>query len=390
MANAPAANPAPPNPALSTLPAAPRILIIRFSSLGDVVKCTALPRLIKAAFPDARITMLTASDYLELIADNPHLDQAIGLNRREGRAGFNRLVARLRKAPFDLIVDVHHSLRSRLLGLYLRGRRTRYSKRSLQRFLLLNFRINAYSEPMGKEVDFLEGLKPYGVRDDDQGTELHLGRVAADERMRGRMAAELDQIARWRKAGLPVVGIAPIAAWDLKRWPLESFRELMRSYARETGGGLLIFGGPGDEDAHGLVNGLEPHALSLVGRTSHLESAYFASLTDVVVANDTGMTHLAEAVGTDVVTLFGPTSRELGYFPVRSTSRALELPLPCRPCTRMGEGACGHPLHKACLVGITPQAVLSEVRSMIARGGAGPGKGQGGGPANHAQAAPAP
>jgi heptosyltransferase-2 len=373
MANAPAANPVPQGPVSGKLPAAPRILIIRFSSLGDVVKCTALPRLIKAAYPEARITMLTASDYLELIADNPHLSQAIGFDRREGAEGFRRLVKQLRAEPFDLIADVHHSLRSRLLGLFLRGRRTRYSKRSLQRLLLLSFRLNTYGEPMGKETDFLAGLEPYGVTDDGLGTELHLQRVAGDAALRQRLAAELEQIARWREAGRPVIGVAPIAAWELKRWPLANFRELMQAYVRKTGGGLVLFGGPGDDDAHGLVAGLEANAVSLVGRTSHLESAYFASLTDLVVANDTGMTHLAEAVGTDVLTLYGPTSRELGYYPVRRTSVALELPLPCRPCTRMGEGACHHPLHKACLVGITPQAVLGHVLAAIGRGNGAPG-----------------
>ena len=166
MAIAPVANPAPQAPASHKLPAAPRILIIRFSSLGDVVKCTALPRLIRAAYPEARITMLTASDYVELIADNPHLFEAIGFNRREGMDGFRRLVKQLRREPYDLIADVHHSLRSRLLGLFLRGRRTRYGKRSLQRLLLLSFRINIYGEPKGKETDFLAGLRPYGVRDD--------------------------------------------------------------------------------------------------------------------------------------------------------------------------------------------------------------------------------
>jgi ADP-heptose:LPS heptosyltransferase len=106
------------------------------------------------------------------------------------------------------------------------------------------------------------------------------------------------------------------------------------------------------------------------------------------------MTHLAEAVGTDVVTLYGPTSRELGYYPVRPTSRALELPLACRPCTRMGEGACHHPLKKACLVGITPQAVLNHVLSVIAADGATGATGAaatgqtGGGTAAPAQASP--
>ena len=348
-------------PPENTLPARARILIIRFSSLGDVVKCTALPRLIKARYPRARITMVTSREYLELIADNPHLERAIGLERRSGAGGFFELVRELGGEPFDLVVDVHRSLRSRLLRLFVRGPRTAYSKRTVQRFLLIQFRLNTYIEPRGKEEDFLAGLLPYGVRDDGRGTELTLDSVRGDAALRAGLAPELKRIAQWRKAGQPVLGIAPIAAWELKRWPLEAFRELMEAYVKKTRGGLVVFGGPGDAEAAALVEGLEAHAVSLVGRTSHLESAYFASLTDLLVANDTGMTHLAEAAGTDVITLYGPTSRELGYYPVRPGSVALELPLPCRPCTRTGAGRCTHPHYKACLEGITPREVLSQV-----------------------------
>jgi heptosyltransferase-2 len=81
------------------------------------------------------------------------------------------------------------------------------------------------------------------------------------------------------------------------------------------------------------------------------------------------MTHLAEAAGRDVITLYGPTSRELGYYPVRPGSFAVELPLPCRPCTRMGEGRCTHPRHLACLEGIEPAQVLERVLAMIGRRG---------------------
>ncbi len=352
------------------LPAEARVLIIRFSSLGDLVKCTALPRLIKAACPRARITMVTSLEYLELIEDNPHLETAIGFDRRAGAGELFRLVGRLRAARFDLVVDVHRSLRSRIITALLGAPRTAYGKRTLQRYLLINFRWNTYRwntnrAPRGKEEDFLAGLLPYGVTGDGRGTELHPKRAGARPELRRRLKLELARIARWRKAGRPILGIAPIAAWELKRWPLDSFRALMREFARRTGGGIVVFGGPGDLDAEALLEGHGEHGVSLVGRTSHLESAYFASLTDLVVSNDTGMTHLSEAAGTNVIALYGPTSRELGYYPVRRGSVALEAPLDCRPCTRTGKGSCSHPLRKACMLAITPEQVLAQVLDKV-------------------------
>ncbi len=343
------------------LPAGARILIIRFSSLGDVVKATALPRLIKASYPDSHVTMITAEHHLPLIAGNPHLERAIGFQRREGLQGLWRVGRQLRRERWDLIADVHKSLRSRLLSSWIGAPRASYTKRTGQRFLLVRFGINTYRPPRRKEEDFLAALAHYGIRDDGLGTEISLEPLRRDATFAARFAEPLARIRAWRDKGLPVLGVAPVAAWDLKRWPSARFAELMATFVRETGGGVAIFGGKGDRQAEDLAKPLAGHAISLVGRTSLLESAHFATLTDLVVCNDTGMGHLAEAVGVDVIVLFGPTTRELGYFPVRTGSRVIETNLHCRPCTRMGEGRCTHPLRKACLRLIQPDTVLAAV-----------------------------
>ncbi len=347
------------------LPDAARILIVRFGSLGDVVKCTALPRLIKSRFPGGHVTFLTAERFVELIADNPFVDAAIGFRREDGFAGLRRLAGSLRNAGVDLVVDVHRSLRSRILARLLARPRVAYTKRTLRRWLLIEWGLDTYRPPLGKESDFLATLLPYGVRDDGLGTQLFLSRVAADPGLRDRLAAELETLHAWSRRSLPVLGMAPVAAWEMKRWPLPHFRELAERFIAATGGGVAIFGGPGDRDAEALARELGGHAVSLVGRCSQLESAYCASLTDLVVANDTGMTHLAEAAGTNVVALYGPTSRELGYYPTRPGSIALERNLPCRPCTRMGEGHCTHPSPLACLTGIRPDDVLRIVLAKV-------------------------
>lgn len=356
-----------------TLPEDARILIVRFSSLGDVVKCTALPRLIRRRYPRARITFVTSEANHELIRDNPHLERAIGFRRGTGLRGLLRLAAELRAQGFDLVADVHRSLRSRVLTALLRAPRTAYSKRTLQRLLLIHWRRHTFTHVPGKEADFLAGLRPYGVEDDAQGTELHLGALAADPAVQARFAAERERLAAWRAAGRPVLGVAPVAAWPLKRWPLAHYRALLARYLAATDGAAVLFGGPQDADVAALAaelaaqRGAEGRVLSLVGRTTHLESAWFAAGCDLMLANDTGMSHIAEAVGHDAVVLFGPTTRELGYFPVRPGSRVLERPLPCRPCTRTGAGRCTHPWPQACLEAIRPDDALAVVLEKLGR-----------------------
>ena len=363
-------------------------MLIRFSSLGDVVKCTALPRLIRARWPGARITFLTSDTHLDLMRDNPHLERAIGFQRRTGLRGLLRLTRELRGERFDLVADLHRSLRSRLLTALLGGLRTRYGKRTWQRWLLIHWRWNTYgpasgyatenvtenvtenaaenatgTAARGKEADFLAALRPWGVVDDGRGTELHLESLDGGGELARRFArnftAEQARIAAWKARGLPVLGVAPVAAWELKRWPLAHYRVLLERYAAQTGGGVVIFGGPGDHEAAALAEVLGGGAISLVGRTSRMESAWFAAQCGLMLSNDTGMSHIAEAVGADAVVLFGATTRELGYFPVRPGSRVVERALSCRPCTRTGAGRCVHPWPKACLEAITPEEVLA-------------------------------
>lgn len=348
------------------LPPRPRIVIVRFTSLGDVVKATGLPRQIRARYPQAHLTMITAEAYLPLIADNPHLDRAIGFERKQGFAGLRRLARELRAEGVDLVVDIHKSPRSRLLARWLGAPGVDYSKRTLARWLLIRFGIDTYRRPRRKEQDFAAALAPYGIEDDGRGPEIFLDRLRNDPALRERFGAELERIDGWRRMGLPVIGVAPVAAWELKRWPIGAFRAFAEGFVRKTGGGVAVFGGPEDREARALAEGLGAHAISLVGRTTLLESAYFASLTDLTLANDTGMSHLTEAVGRDAIVLFGPTTEHLGYFPARPGSIVVQRDLPCRPCTRMGEGRCTHPLPKACLVGIAPEHVLGIVLARLA------------------------
>jgi heptosyltransferase-2 len=350
-----------PGPAPVALSEQARIVIVRFSSLGDVVKATGLPRQIRARYPGAHLTMVTSEAFVPLIAGNPHLDRAVGFERREGLAGLWRLARELRQSGVDLMVDIHRSLRSRLLARWVGAPGVPYSKRTVERALRIGFGLRSGRPPRRKEQDFAAALSGFGVLDDGLGPEISLAPLLADPEAAKRFAEPLGRLRAWREGGFPVIGLAPVAAWELKRWPLTHFQALAEGFLRETGGGLVIFGGSADEDARALAESLGPHALSLAGATTLLEAAWFASLCDLMVCNDTGMGHLAEAVGRDAIVLFGPTSEELGYFPSRPGSRAVQLDLPCRPCTRMGEGRCTHPLRKACLEGIGPERVLDEV-----------------------------
>lgn len=349
------------------LPPRARVLIIRFSSLGDLVKTTGLPRQIKARYPTAHLTVLTASTFLPMVAHNPHVDQALGFDRKTGLGGLIRLAMGLRAQRFHLVLDVHRSLRSRLVCWLMNAPSLGYSKRTIQRVALVGFGWDTYHPPQGKEADFLAPLARYQVINDGLGTQIQLPPHLPAQGIPAshHLAPSLERIEAWKNQGQPVLGIAPVAAWPLKCWPLDHVRTLMEAYLQQTNGGIVVFGGPGDHAVSNMLGQLPPQwaprLINLVGQTSLLESAWVAARCQVMVANDTGMLHITEAVGRPVVALFGPTTRHLGYFPVRPDSVVVETPLPCRPCTKNGKGRCSQTHHQACMDLIHPQQVLEEV-----------------------------
>jgi heptosyltransferase-2 len=165
----------------------------------------------------------------------------------------------------------------------------------------------------------------------------------------------------------PVLGIAPGARWDTKRWPVERFATLVAEHAA-AGGRSRIFLGP-QEEAWFTAGPLGPAAAAagadVVRGASLPEVARGLAGCAAVVTNDSGLLHLAEAVGTPVVALYGPTVRAFGYFPVRPDSVALETDLECRPCSRNGRRPC-HRGDLACLDRIAVPDVQAALAPLLA------------------------
>ena len=346
---------------LGRFPESVRILIIRFGSLGDVVKTTALPRQIKKSYPMAWVGLLTSIRYRHLVDKHPCLDWVCGFDRETGLMGLFKLVKELKRLEIDVIVDVHKSLRSRVLTSLMRAQTVPYTKRTLQRFLLIQFGWNTYSGTLGKEHDFLAGLAPHGVRNDGEGTLIGLDGVGRKLSSTPATSEILQWIRTREEKAMPLLGLAPMAAWKLKQWPINHFRRLAELYIKATGGAVVVFGGSDDVEARALARSIGDECLDVVGKTSLLQSAYMAAQVTVLVANDSGMAHITEAVGKDVIVLYGPTSRELGYYPTRPGSIAMEAKLRCRPCSKMGNNRCYHPREKHCLESITPEMVLERI-----------------------------
>ena len=194
-----------------------------------------------------------------------------------------------------------------------------------------------------------------GLIPDGEGLELVTG-PAADAR-----AAELLPEGGW-------IAVAPGARWATKRWPPESFAAAARALALEGGAGVAILGSGADRAAATVVEALLAGAgipiRQLAGGLTLLESAAVLRRAGVLLANDSGATHLSAAVRTPVVTLFGSTVPQFGFAPYCVASRSLGVEgLPCRPCTHVGRTAC--PLgHFKCMREIPAAAAVHAAREI--------------------------
>jgi len=331
----------------------PSILAIRFSSIGDVLLTTPLIRAIRERYPAAHLAWLTKSAFAPLLSDNPRLNEVITLSPDQP---LTSLAEDLRERRFTHILDLHGSLRTRMLRFLVPGRWSRYQKYRLAREILIRYKKNVYPRYAPVPERYFDAASSLGVKPDGGPPEFFLQGQARED------------AATWLATGglsleRGLVAVAPGAAHNTKRWPAEYWRELVERLTA-LGFAIVVVGGPEDlalgnavAEAGGTL------AANAAGKFGLQGTGALLARCQVVVSGDTGIMHMATGVNTPVVALFGPTVRAFGFFPYSTRAVVLERDLDCRPCTAWGTERC--PLgHHRCLRDIAAGDVEQVVRRM--------------------------
>lgn len=322
-----------------------KILVIRFSSLGDIVLSTPVPRVLKKTFPLSQVDMIVRSDFIDLIKNNPYITKKIGFDKGSGIKGLWKLYRKIKTENYDLIVDIHRSLRSRILCLLLCNvKKVYFNKKYIKRFLLINLKIN-FMKGTSNILEYIKPLNVFGIEYDFLGTEIFI-----DDATNKKIDKLVDNLKNKK-----LIGIVPGAKWPGKRW--NKFNELAKSLSENYN--IVLIGGKSDLN-HGIKE--KENIKSFIGKLSILESAALLSRCDLAITGDTGMMHVSEAVGTDVITIMGSTSSDLGFAPYREKSRVIELDMWCRPCSKNGKGFCLRKGKRPCLTKITVSDVVKLVK----------------------------
>lgn len=341
-----------------------KILIIRFSSIGDIVLASPLIRGLRSRFPRIQIDFLVKSEYADLVRFNHHLSSVIEL-RTSTFQELRALRSKIRQEQYDVILDLHDSWRSRFVRILSGAEKTFcINKRAVKRFALIQWKWNLYNFTIPVAERYLETAQPLGVGNDGKGLEIFIpDEVLFDvSSLMGKYRLEHSDV---------VVGMAPSAKHNTKMWLKERFAEVALRLAQDHNARMVLFGGPEDADRCSeiakLVNTAvaSEAAINLAGRLSILETAAALDFCDVVLCNDTGIMHVAAARQRNVVAIFGPTVKEFGFFPYGTNAVVVEHPdLPCRPCTHIGSAQCPQK-HFRCMKDITVEQVLETISSVL-------------------------
>ena len=320
--------------------------------MGDTLLMTPLIRALRLRHPEARLTVVTRETYAPLFQHNPRITEVIGWRQGSSLAELGR---RLRAARFRHRLDLHGSLRSYALRLRVGGRWTSYPKHRAARAALIRTKRNLYRDRRPVAERYFDAARELDVVPDAGSLELFLPRATLE-------AAEQFLTHRGIGTRRQLIAVAPGASRFTKRWPRENWEMLCRALVARGYDVAVLTGADFREDGTAVTEAGGVNAASTAGALGLQETAAVLRRSEVLVSGDTGLMHLATAVGTPVVALFGPTVHQFGFFPYRSPATILELALGCRPCSAQGGPRC--PLgHHRCMREITVEMVMEGVRS---------------------------
>lgn len=317
-----------------------KILIVRFSSFGDIAQALPSSQLLREEWSDAEVHWLTRSDFHDFVKCCTAVDQVWSLDRKTGLPGLIQIIRRLHQEKFTHLYDAHNNLRSWLIKISLKVLSpslvilTR-SKNRLKRFLLFKLRKNYFETPFRGAVSFLTPLNKW------------LNRTSWPKHFQFQTQ---DIPVPMKSSGY--ILLAPSATWDLKKWPTEYWQNLIRIMPQSK---FIILGGNADHFCEDIAQVDKTRVINLAGKLNWAQSTKIISEADIIISGDTGVLHVADILKRKTIAIIGPTA--FG-FPSNETSKIAEVTLSCRPCTKDGRGECHNPEYQKCLRDITPQNIV--------------------------------
>jgi ADP-heptose:LPS heptosyltransferase len=303
-----------------------KILVIRFSSIGDIVLTTPVVRCLKKQVPDAEIHYLTKKDFHPVIAENPYIKKVWQFEN-----SFSELIPKLKAENFNFIIDLHKNFRSRYVILKLGRPSGTFPKLNIRKWILVNLKINIL--PDIHIVDrYFNAVRHFNLINDGEGLDYFIPN-----------GEEVDLSGLLPSAEKNFIAFSIGGKHFTKILPEEKVVEICNKIDKI----VILLGGSEDiERADRIAGRSNSRVINGCGRYSISQSASIIRQSSKIITNDTGLMHIAAAFRKPVISVWGNTVPAFGMYPYlpegeKEKSKIVEVTgLPCRPCSKIGFDKC--------------------------------------------------
>jgi heptosyltransferase-2 len=323
-----------------------KFLIIRFSSIGDIVLTTPVVRCLRKKFPDAQIHYLTKAHFKSILEANPHINKVHVIQR-----GILDVIEILKAESFNYIIDLHHNLRTFRIKRSLKNVPSfSFDKLNLEKWVYTNFKINIM--PGRHIVDrYMETVSSLGVKNDGAGLDYFI--------------PEKDTV---KQHDIPTshshgyIGIVIGAAHATKKLPLDKLKQLCKIIDYP----IMLLGGKEDHIKAYHICSVDPIKIyNACGKFNLNESADLVRHAKLIISHDTGLMHIAAAFKKNILSVWGNTVPSFGMTPYQTYYEVYDVKkLWCRPCSKIGYNKCPHG-HFKCMNKIPLEDIASSVKKLI-------------------------
>ena len=327
-----------------------KVLVIRFSSIGDIVLTTPILRCLKKQLKDVEVHFLTKLEFSDILFNNPYINNYFFLNEN-----FSEIIQELKSTHYDYIIDLHHNVRTWRVKRALKGKSYSFNKRNLEKLLLVNFKKNLM--PNEHIVDrFFETVKPLGVINDGEGLDFFIN--PHDE----------IETEKFLPAGFQNGYIAFVIGAKHKTKCLPD--EKIKSICSKINYPIVLLGGFEDKQrGNEIAAQFKGKVFSSCGKTTVGQSASLVKQSQLVITHDTGLMHIAAAFRKKIISVWGNTVPEFGMYPYLPTGTTpfsiIEVKnLSCRPCSKLGYEKCPKK-HFKCMNLIDENEILKITQEVL-------------------------
>ena len=324
-----------------------KFLIIRFSSIGDIVLTSPVVRCLKKQVEGARIHCLVKQKFSTLVSANPYIDKVHLFENN-----INRTIEELKTENFDYIIDLHNNIRSSLVKLRIRAIPFSFHKQNFNKWLLVHWKINRM--PGTGIVDrYLDTVKTFDVANDGEGLDFFI--------------PDKDFVST---ASLPVkfregfITFAIGANHATKQMPVEKIIDLIMNIKLPV---ILLGDGNDKERGDQIIMAIGNNVLNACGLYNITQSASIVKQSKVVISHDTGLMHIAAAFSKKIISVWGNTVPEFGMYPYQPDPDSMIIQienLKCRPCSKLGFKKCPKK-HFRCMNDINTEQVAQLTRELF-------------------------